>query len=191
MALRTLMRSSACQWAGNWEPVRTSQLAQGQPSGLPRNRWPCSRNALRSDGAFLDAWHRNCPSMERSGKEPMLIMTGVGAYLAQEPRMHALATCVCAHVLSEKKGAMVYVTRNRTMEQTMRVENAACVSRLCSADMQEALAAFVAKRRPDCSRCVRERGVAPGPMRALRPSGYPVQPIGPGLSLIEPTTTRA
>ena len=80
----------------------------------------------------------------------MLIMTGVGAYLAQESRMHALATCVCAHVVSEKKGAMVYVTRNHTMERTMRVENAACVSRLCSADMQEALATCVAKRRPDC-----------------------------------------
>ena len=50
---------------------------------------------------------------------------------------------------SQKKDAMVYGTRNRTMEQTMRAENAACVSRLCSADMQEALAAFVAKRRPD------------------------------------------
>ena len=27
--LRTLMRYQSCQWAGNWEPVRTSQLAQG------------------------------------------------------------------------------------------------------------------------------------------------------------------
>src|SRR5262249_13837126 len=40
-------------------------------------------------------------------------------------------------------------------------------------------------------RCALERGVAPGPMSALQPSGYPVQSIDPGLSLIEPTTTRA
>ena len=78
----------------------------------------------------------------------MLSMTGVGVYLAQEPRMHALATYVCAHVLSEKKRAKVYVTLNRTMAQAMSVENEACASRLCSADMQEALAAFFAKRRP-------------------------------------------
>jgi len=105
--------------------------------------------------------------------------------------MHAVATCACANVLSEQKSAMASVTLNRTIEQAMCVENEVCASRLCSADMQEALAAFFAKRRPDCSRYVRERGVAPGPMRALQPSGYPVQPIGPGLSLIEPTTTRA
>ena len=105
--------------------------------------------------------------------------------------MHAVATGVCAKVLYEKKGAMVYVTLNRTMEQTMRVENEACASRLCSADMKEAIAAFCEKRRPDCSRCVLERCVAPGPMRALQPSGYPIQPMNPGLSLIEPTTTRA
>jgi hypothetical protein len=105
--------------------------------------------------------------------------------------MHALATCVCAHVLSEKKSAIVYVTLNRTMAQAMSVENEACASRLCSADMQEAIAAFFAKRRPDCSQCVRERGVAPEPMRALQPSGYPAPPIDPGLAFIEPTTTRA
>ena len=105
--------------------------------------------------------------------------------------MHAAATCVCANVLSEQKRAMVYVTLNRTMKQAMSVENEACASRQCSADMQEAFAAFCEKRRPDCSRCVRDRGVAPGPMRALQPSGYPIQPIDPGLSLIEPTTTRA
>jgi len=121
----------------------------------------------------------------------MLSMTGVGAYPAQEHRMYSVATCVCANVLSEKKSAIVYVTLNRTIEQAMRVENEACASRLCLADMQEALAAFCAKRRPDCSRCVRERGVAPGPMRALQPSGYPAQPMDPVLSLIEPTTTRA
>jgi len=50
------------------------------------------------------------------------------------------------------------------MEQAMRVENEACASQLCSADMKEAIAAFFEKRRPDCSRCVRERCVAPGPM---------------------------
>ena len=105
--------------------------------------------------------------------------------------MHAVATGACAHVLSEQKSAMASVTLNRTIEQAMSVENEVCASRLCSADMQEALAAFFEKRRPDCSRCVRERCVAPGPMSALQPSGYPVQPIGPGLSLIEPTTTRA
>jgi hypothetical protein len=129
--------------------------------------------------------------MERSGKDPMLSITGVGAYPAQEPRMHAVATCVCANVLYEQERAMVSVTLNRTMKQAMSVENEACASRQCSADMQEAFAAFFEKRRPDCSRCVLERGVAPGPMRALQPSGYPVQPIDPGLSLIEPTTTRA
>ncbi len=59
--------------------------------------------------------------MERSGTDPMLSMTGVGVYLAQEPHMHALATCVCAHVLSEKKRAMVSVTLNRTMEQMRSV----------------------------------------------------------------------
>jgi hypothetical protein len=105
--------------------------------------------------------------------------------------MHAVATCACAHVLSEQKSAMVYVTLNRTMKQAMSVESEACASRLCSADMQEALAAFFVGRRPACSRCVRERSVAPGPMRALQPSGYPIQPMNPGLSLIEPTTTRA
>ena len=105
--------------------------------------------------------------------------------------MHAVATCACAHVLSEQKSAMASVTLNRTIELAMRVENEACASRLCSADMQEALEAFFEKRRPDCSRCVRERCVAPGPMRALQPSRYPMQPMGPGLSLIEPTTTRA
>jgi len=105
--------------------------------------------------------------------------------------MHALATCVCAHVLSEQKSAMASVTLHRTIEQAMRVENEVCASRLCSADMQEALAAFFEKRRPDCSRCVLERYVAPGPMRALQPSRYPVQPMDPVLSLIEPTTTRA
>jgi hypothetical protein len=94
--------------------------------------------------------------------------------------MHALATCVYAHVLSEKKRAMVSVTLNRTMAQVMRVENEACASRLCSADMQEALAAFCAKRRPDCSRGVLARGVAPGPMSALQPAGYPVPPMDPG-----------
>ena len=55
----------------------------------------------------------------------------------------------------------------------MRVENEACASRLYSADMKEAIEAFFEKRRPDCSRCALERSVAPG------------------LSLIEPTTTRA
>jgi len=73
----------------------------------------------------------------------------------------------------------------------MRVENEACASRLYSADMKEAIEAFFEKRRPDCSRCALERSVAPGPMRALQPSRYPMQPMGPGLSLIEPTTTRA
>ena len=105
--------------------------------------------------------------------------------------MHAVATCTCANVLSEKKSAMASVTLNRTIEQAMSVENEVCASRLCSADMQEALAAFFVERRPDCSRCALERSVAPGPMSALQPSGYPVQPIDPGLSLIEPTTTRA
>jgi hypothetical protein len=94
--------------------------------------------------------------------------------------MHAVAICTCANVLSEQKSAMASVTLNRTIELAMRVENEACASRLCSADMQEAIAAFLEKRRPDCSRCVRERCVAPGPMSALQPSGYPVQPIGPG-----------
>ena len=105
--------------------------------------------------------------------------------------MHAVATCACANVLSEQKSAMASVTLHRTIEQAMRVENEVCASRLCSADMQEALAAFFVERRPDCSRCALERCVAPGPMRALQPSGYPVQPMDPVLSLIEPTTTRA
>jgi hypothetical protein len=105
--------------------------------------------------------------------------------------MHAVATCACANVLSEQKSAMASVTLNRTIEQAMRVENEACASRLCSADMQEALAAFFEKRRPACSQCVRQRCVASGSMRALQPSGYPVQPMDPVLSLIEPTTTRA
>ncbi len=104
--------------------------------------------------------------------------------------MHAVATCACANVLSEQKSAMASVTL-RTIEQAMRVENEVCASRLCSADMQEALAAFFEKRRPAGSRCVRQRCVASGSMRALQPSGYPVQPMDPGLSLIEPTTTRA
>src|SRR5690348_5772200 len=65
-------------------------LTRSRPSTLPCGRWPFSRNALRSDGAFLEPWHRNCPSMERSGKDPMLSMTGVGAYPAQEPRMHSV-----------------------------------------------------------------------------------------------------
>jgi hypothetical protein len=94
-------------------------------------------------------------------------------------------------VLNEKKGVMAYVTLNRTMGQAMRVENEACASRLCSVDMQEALAAFFETRRPDCSRCVLERCVVPGSMSTLQPLGYPVQPMGPVLSLIEPTTTRA
>jgi hypothetical protein len=105
--------------------------------------------------------------------------------------MYAVATCIGANVLSEQKRAMVSVTLNRTMKQAMSVENEACASRQCSADMQEASAAFLEKRRPDRRRSVRERGVAPGPMRALQPSGYPIQPLNPGLSLIEPTTTRA
>jgi hypothetical protein len=94
-------------------------------------------------------------------------------------------------VLYEKKSAMVYVTLNRTIEQAMSVENEACASRLCSADMKEAIAAFFAERWPDCSRRVLERGVASGPMSTLQPSGYPVQLMDPVLSLIEPTTTRA
>ena len=105
--------------------------------------------------------------------------------------MHAVATRACANVLSEQQSAMASVTLNRTIEQAMRVENEACASRLCSADMQEALAAFLEKRRPDCGRCVRERCVVPGPMSALQPSGYPAPPMDPVLALIEPTTTRA
>ena len=186
-----MRRRGACASARTWEPVRTAPLARRQPPTLPRDRWTFSLNALRSTGAFLKAWHRNCPSMEQSGNDPMLSMTGVGAYPAPEHHMHAVATCVCAKVLSEQQSTMVYVTLNRTMELTMRVENEACASRLCSADMQEAMAAFFEQRRPACSRGVRERGVAPGPMRAFQPSEYPVQPMGTGLSLIEPTTTRA
>ena len=105
--------------------------------------------------------------------------------------MHAVATCTCANVLSEQKSAMASVTLNRTMKQAMSVESEACASRLCSADMQEALAAFFEKRRPACSQCVRQRCVVSGSMRALQPSGYPVQPMDPVLSLIEPTTTMA
>jgi len=86
---------------------------------------------------------------------------------------------------------MAYLTLNRTIEQAMSVENEVCASRLRSADMQEALAAFFEKRQPDCSRCVLERGVVPGSMSTLQPLGYPVQPMDPVLSLIEPTTTRA
>jgi hypothetical protein len=160
-------RRGACAWADTWEPVRTAPLARSRPSTLPCDRWPFLRNTLRSDGAFLEAWHRNCPSTEQSGNDPMLSMTGVGVYPAQEPRMHAVATCVCANVLSEQKSAMVDVILHRTMAQAMSVENEACALRLCSADMQEALAAFFEQRRPDCSRCVRERCVAPGPMSAL------------------------
>jgi len=50
--------------------------------------------------------------MERSGTDPMLRRTGVGAYPAQEHRMHAVATCVYANVFYEKKSAIVYVTLN-------------------------------------------------------------------------------
>ena len=46
--------------------------------------------------------------------------------------MHAVTTCACAHVLSEKKGAMAYGPLHRTMEWAMSVENEACASRLCS-----------------------------------------------------------
>src|SRR5262252_436370 len=38
MALRTLMRCSACQSAGTWEHLRTAPLARGQPSALLRVR---------------------------------------------------------------------------------------------------------------------------------------------------------
>src|SRR5262252_9869447 len=86
--------------------MSTALLTWSRPSTLPCGLWPFSHNTLRSDGAFLEAWHRNCPSMERSG-----------------------------------------------------------------ADMQETLAAFLEKRRPDCSRCVRERCVVPGPMHALQTFG--------------------
>jgi hypothetical protein len=85
--------------------------------------------------------------------------------------MHAVATCTCANVLSEQTSARVSVTLNRTIELAMRVENEACASQLCSADMQEAIEAFFEQRRLDCSRCVLERCVVPGPMRALQPSG--------------------
>ena len=98
-----------CQSARTWEPVRTAPLARSQLSALPRDLWTFKLNALRSDGVFLEAWHRNCPSRERNGKDPMLSMTGVGAYPAQARRMHAVATCVCTNVLYEKKSAMVYV----------------------------------------------------------------------------------
>ena len=104
----------------------------------------------------------------------MLRMTGVGASSAQEPRMHAVATCACANVLSEQQSAMASVTLNRTIEQAMSVENEVCSSRLCSADMQEAIAAFFEKRWSDCSRCVRERGVVSGLMRPLQPSEFSV-----------------
>jgi len=53
--------------------------------------------------------------MERSGTDPLLRRTGGGAYPALEPRMHAVATGVCAHVLSEKKCTMVFVTLNRAL----------------------------------------------------------------------------
>src|SRR5262252_6355624 len=52
-------------------------LTRSRPSTLLCGRWPFSRNTLRNDGTFLEAWHRNCPSMERSGQDPMLSMTGV------------------------------------------------------------------------------------------------------------------
>ena len=58
-----------------------------------------------------------------------------------------MATCTCANVLSEQTSAMASVTLNRTIELAMRVENEACASQLCSADMQEAIAAFFEKRR--------------------------------------------
>src|SRR5262249_36535461 len=89
---------------------------------------------------------------------------------------------------SEQKSAMASVTLNHTIEQAMSVENEGCASRLCSADMQEALAAFFVERRPAGSQCVRQRCVASGSMRALQPSGYLVQPRRPVLSLSEPTT---
>ena len=73
--------------------------------------------------------------MKRSGKYIPLSMTGVGAYAAPEHRMHSVAICACTNVLYEKKGAIVYVALNCTMEQAIRVENEACASRLCSADM--------------------------------------------------------
>ena len=52
-------------------------LAQRRPSVLLRGRWPFSRNALRSDGASLEAWHKNCPYMKRSRKNPLPSRTGV------------------------------------------------------------------------------------------------------------------
>src|SRR5215510_5606001 len=52
-------------------------LTRSRPSILPCGRWPFSRNTWRSDGAFLEAWHKNCPSIEWSGKDSMLSMTGV------------------------------------------------------------------------------------------------------------------
>ena len=33
--------------------------------------------------------------------------------------MYAVATCICAHALSEQKSAVVSVTLNRTMKQAM------------------------------------------------------------------------
>jgi hypothetical protein len=89
---RRVRRRGACSSARTWEPVRTAPLAQSQPATLPRDRWTFSLNALRSDGFFLEVWHRNCPSMERSGKHPPPSMTGVGVSPVPEHRLRAVAT---------------------------------------------------------------------------------------------------
>ena len=121
----------------------------------------------------------------------MLSITGVGAYPAQEHRRYSVATCIGANVLSEQKRAMVSVTLNRTMKQAMSARTRRAprdsVRRTCRKRPQPSLRSagrtavdlFVSEVWPLAL------------MRALQPSGYPIQPMDPGLSLIEPTTTRA
>src|SRR5215813_7116760 len=41
--------------------ISTALLTRSRPSTLPCGRWPFSRYTLRSDDAFLEAWHRTCP----------------------------------------------------------------------------------------------------------------------------------
>src|SRR5262245_55286184 len=129
--------------------------------------------------------------MERSGTDPMLSTTGVGAYPAQEHRMYSVATCLCANVLSEQKSAMASVTLHRTMKQTMRART----RRVPRDSVRRTY-----RKRPQPS--LRSAGRTAvdlfvseawplGPCALFNLRGYPIQPMNPGLSLIEPTTTRA
>ena len=105
--------------------------------------------------------------------------------------MYSVVTCICANVLSEQKRAMVSVTLNRTMKQAMSARTRRAprdsVRRTCRKRPQPSLRSagrtavdlFVSEAWPL------------GPCALFNLRGYPIQPMNPGLSLIEPTTTRA